>query len=549
MKEEPLKVAILGAGGVGAWIAKMMRERGHEVLASTGNDDTRRALELLGVGVNNWRWSRGVSWKCWLDWEADVWCVTIPPRGGQEEALSFHQELQHAVQLAKPQRLIWTSSTAVYGRDQSGIVSEEDAIHIASRHTGVDMLALEKVHTQSTVPFVAMRFGGLFGPSRHPVAALLKRIPVKEADGTVQWVHEVDAAAACVHVALHPNPGSAAINVVAPHVADRRSLIAAALSSNQWPDMEAGGRHRVVQSSILESLGYRFLVPDPEVWVRSQPALTTQGCWEGPYGRLHWTRHASGSAVVKGRALMVHGYKGFRDWGNWKGLAQRWAEEGWEVTRMDFSHNGHVPPFSEDCLDEEAWSANRYHMERDEVALGLSTLSEPGIPMIVFGHSRGGAMAILGAHKHIAAGGELAGVVACAPVSNVVERLPKGEFLGRWKATNRMEVVNGRTGQVLSHPFAFYQETMSMADELNVETAVKKLTCPVLVVHGDEDNAVDVAEGRDIADWAADGTFHLVQGGNHVFGMKHPWPSAREWPDALEVAWSAQQEWLNKVLS
>ena len=42
MKEEPLKVAILGAGGVGAWIAKMMRKRGHEVLASTGNDDVVR---------------------------------------------------------------------------------------------------------------------------------------------------------------------------------------------------------------------------------------------------------------------------------------------------------------------------------------------------------------------------------------------------------------------------------------------------------------------------------------------------------------------------
>ena len=102
--------------------------------------------------------------------------------------------------------------------------------------------------------------------------------------------------------------------------------------------------------------------------------------------------------------------------------------------------------------------------------LGLSTLSEPGIPMIVFGHSRGGAMAILGAHKHIAAGGELAGVVACAPVSNVVERLPKGELLEVWKATNRMEVLNGRTGQVLCQLFLRFWG-LSMADELNVETA------------------------------------------------------------------------------
>ena len=55
----------------------------------------------------------------------------------------------------------------------------------------------------------------------------------------------------------------------------------------------------------------------------------------------------------KGVALMVHGYKGFREWGNWKGVAER-GRASVGPSMDDFSHNGHCPPFLEDCVDEEA---------------------------------------------------------------------------------------------------------------------------------------------------------------------------------------------------
>ena len=102
-----------------------------------------------------------------------------------EGALAFHESLKSAAEAAQVKRLIWTSSTALYDPKVEGVLVEDDAIHIASRHTGVDMLALEEIHRQGDVPFVALRFGGLFGPSRHPVSALLKRDPVVDGDGTV----------------------------------------------------------------------------------------------------------------------------------------------------------------------------------------------------------------------------------------------------------------------------------------------------------------------------------------------------------------------------
>ena len=122
---------------------------------------------------------------------------------------------------------------------------------------------------------------------------------------------------------------------------------------------------------------------------------------------------------------------------------------------MDFSHNGHVAPFTEDCLDEAAWSENRYHYEAEEVAFALQKLAEQHGKLVVLGHSRGGGMAILGARQFQKAGGSLSGVACWAPVSDVFARFPWGPALKDWEASDRLEVLNGRTGQTLVHPYAF----------------------------------------------------------------------------------------------
>ncbi len=542
------KVAVIGAGGVGAWVAKSLAERGCQVTASTRSVSTTRALTLLGIQVLDWHWTPKTSWELWLRAEADVWCVTVPPRMGSEGAMSFHESLSSAAEAAGVKRLIWTSSTALYDPTFEGVLVEDDAIHIASRHTGVDMLAIEQIHRQGNTPFVALRFGGLFGPSRHPISALLKRNPVMDVDGTVQWVHEEDAAAACVHVALHQGPCPQALNVVAPAVASRKDLLSAGLTEEERPAMQAGGVRRTVSSQRLEDLGFTFREPDPKAWVLHQPGITRHGKWEGPHGLLHWTQHRPIAGPLKGRALMVHGYKGFREWGNWKGVAERWAKEGWEVNRMDFSHNGHVPPFLDTCLDEQAWSANRYHIERDEVAHALAQIDQGDLPVVVMGHSRGGAMAVLGAEQHVGQGGRLDGISLWAPVSDLVSKLPEGAALEGWKSSNRLEALNGRTGQTLVHPFAFYLDTMQRAEELNLERAAKATSCPVLVIHGTLDPAVHQSEGKQISEWTQCGSFEPIADADHVFGMRHPWPDARIWPKHLEEAWRRHHAWLKSCL-
>ena len=540
---------VLGAGQVGAWVARGLVERGCHVTATTTNPTTTRALECLGVKVLPWRWERGAAWGKLLACSAEVWCVTVPPRQGAEGANAFHRELQAAAKQAGVKRLVWTSSTAVYDPTQTGDITEADAGHHRSRHTGVDMLALENIHREDAEgpEFLALRFGGLFSEHRHPVSALLRRQPIEGADGHVQWVHERDAAEACVWACLHEGELPTALNVVAPEVATRRELLGAAFRQEDLPKMVEGGIRRRVNADALTRLGHPWQVPNPVAWVAAQAGIEHVGVWEGPHGAIHFSRHKPRGKALRGRALMVHGYKGFRAWGNWKGVAEAWSKLGWEVFRMDFSHNGHLPPFVEDCLDEEAWSANRYHIEVEEVAFALEQLQSEGLPTVLMGHSRGGAMAALGAQAFEERGGELLGVSLWAPVSNVFSRFPEGDALLAWRDSDRLEVVNGRTGQVLIHPFAFHEDATSRRDALNVQKAAEALECAVLVVHGESDPAVAWMEGRRIARWAKRGTWALIEGADHVFGMRHPWEDARNWPTHLSQAWAQMEAWLSSL--
>ena len=181
------------------------------------------------------------------------------------------------------------------------------------------------------------------------------------------------------------------------------------------------------------------------------------------------------------------------------------------------------------------------------MALALQKLAEDHGKLVVMGHSRGGGMAVLGARQFQKAGGSLSGVACWAPVSDVFARFPWGPALKDWEASDCLEVLNGRTGQTLVHPYAFYLDAKMRESELNIESAATALTCPVLVVHGTDDAAVGLHEGEAIASWATQGTLARVEGANHVFGMAHPWTDATQWPEHLAQAWEAQKKWLHML--
>jgi pimeloyl-ACP methyl ester carboxylesterase len=204
--------------------------------------------------------------------------------------------------------------------------------------------------------------------------------------------------------------------------------------------------------------------------------------------------------------LIAHGFKGFKDWGLFPWLAERIAAAGLRAIRFDFSHNG-VERTDFDRLDLFLLDTPRRHQEDlRAVADGV-----PG-PLALVGHSRGGGDAIL------FASGEprVRAVATLASVSRTVIEMPDLESQLREKGYYGFP--NARTGQLMPVGRHAFEE----AERYSVEEAARGLACPLLLVHGTDDEAVPFASMGRLAGWQPRAEALAIEGAGHTFGAVHP---------------------------
>jgi pimeloyl-ACP methyl ester carboxylesterase len=111
-----------------------------------------------------------------------------------------------------------------------------------------------------------------------------------------------------------------------------------------------------------------------------------------------------------------------------------------------------------------------------------------------------------------------------------VERWPAPQRAA-WRAAGVTEVKNARTGQVLPLYPDVLDDIERNAAALDITAAARRITVPWIIVHGTEDEAVDLAEGQRLAAAAPRARFVPVEGAGHTIGAVHPWQGA---PPALE---------------
>ena len=71
--------------------------------------------------------------------------------------------------------------------------------------------------------------------------------------------------------------------------------------------------------------------------------------------------------IPKPVVIFCHGYKGYKDWGAWNLVAERFAEEGCFFLKFNFSHNGGTPKNPIDFPDLEAFAQNNFTKELDDL--------------------------------------------------------------------------------------------------------------------------------------------------------------------------------------
>jgi uncharacterized protein len=224
-------------------------------------------------------------------------------------------------------------------------------------------------------------------------------------------------------------------------------------------------------------------------------------------------------ASERPRALVVivHGFKGFKDWGFFPWTAQRLMQHRLAVVRFNMSRSGiGDDPESFDRLD--LFEHDTYSTQLRDLAVVVRHAQQefPDLPTFLFGHSRGGGIAILGAQDVP----NLAGVIAWAPIARV-DRWDD-ETKRTWRARGVMEVENARTKQIMRMSPVMLDDYEANAARLDVLAAASRITVPLLVVHGARDESVPVDEGRLIAARAPEGSIAVFGRASHTFNAIHP---------------------------
>ncbi|MBX2985183.1 MAG: alpha/beta fold hydrolase [Bacteroidia bacterium] len=222
--------------------------------------------------------------------------------------------------------------------------------------------------------------------------------------------------------------------------------------------------------------------------------------------------------------VFVHGFKGFKDWGHFNWLAEQFMQYGIAFCKFNFSHGGVNPDNPTDITDFETFGQNNYSKEIKDLGLVLDYLQnceqksrlETGNISVV-GHSRGGATAVLRAVED----NRIKKLILWASPFNL-GRLFRPATIEQLEKEGKVWVENKRTGDVYPLYKQFYDDFMKNKDRLDIPKNILKISIPILLIHGDKDETVDLSESEQYYDAIPHSILIRMDGAGHTFGATHP---------------------------
>ncbi|HUQ48824.1 MAG TPA: alpha/beta fold hydrolase [Gemmatimonadaceae bacterium] len=224
----------------------------------------------------------------------------------------------------------------------------------------------------------------------------------------------------------------------------------------------------------------------------------------------------------KGAVVICHGFKGFAHFSFFPYVAEKLAEAGFRAITFDFSGSG-VGEDRENFTNPEAFTHNTYRQELEDIEAVVSEARvhdwiDDGYG--IFGHSRGGGVAILHAQRD----SRVKTLVTWAAISTTNRW--NAELVAKWRETGFTNIENARTKQTIPlstdilHEVEHFGETL-----LNIPYAASRIKAPWLILHGAQDETVPSSEAERLST-LSDGvsTLRIVEGTDHSLGGKHPLP-------------------------
>lgn len=195
-------LSIVGCGDVGIRVAKLAAEQQLKVYALSRGNKISPDSEIPGVvfkrcDLDNLECLTGLN----LQGAAVLYCA--PPPGGGVIDTRIRNFLASLKPGCNPAKILYISTTSVYGDCGDETVTEERAInpanHTAKRRCDAER-RFRKWGIEQGVPVVILRVAGIYGPGRIPMQRILSREPLLNEDeaGYSNRIHADDLAAVCL---------------------------------------------------------------------------------------------------------------------------------------------------------------------------------------------------------------------------------------------------------------------------------------------------------------------------------------------------------------
>jgi uncharacterized protein len=257
---------------------------------------------------------------------------------------------------------------------------------------------------------------------------------------------------------------------------------------------------------------FRLVHPD-------EPRRVIRGRVEGPRGFID-------SPKPLPHVIVLHGFKGFMDWGFFPEISRRIAARGMVAVRFNMSGAG-IGDDLQNFTDIEAFAHNTYSREledlervRDWIRSGAMRGIDPHRAALL-GHSRGGGIALLHAAEH----GDVRSIVTWAAIPDV-DRFD-ADTKTEWRKQGFVIIRNARTNQDLRIDVGVLDDIEQNRERLDIQSACRRITAPTLLIHGSADETVSV-DAVDLLSAAFEPGVAkklVIDRAGHTFGAGHPMQS------------------------
>jgi len=279
------RTVIVGCGYVGLELGRQLDAAGHEVTGVRRSDAGLDAVAEAGLDAVRADATDADSLAALPDADWVVFAASSGGRGADAARDVYVEGLRNVVaayaeRSSPPDRLVYTSSTGVYGDHGGDFVDEETPIEPTTEKTRV-LAEAERVAREETaaagIDGTVARFAGLYGPDRYRLDRYLEG-PVTE--GYLNMVHRDDAAGSVAFLLESDLARDEVVLVVDDEPVDKwafadwlatecdepaplKRTIEERLDD---PDLSAAARRRVQTSkrcsnARLRELGYDFAYP------------------------------------------------------------------------------------------------------------------------------------------------------------------------------------------------------------------------------------------------------------------------------------------------